>query len=73
MSDTTSLQLAAESYVKDRLTAYPFPDDANQFRLLLEIAFMRGAEYQAQSRREAIKDVIHDLQDMREEIENARS
>jgi hypothetical protein len=67
---STALQIAAESYVSNRLTLYPFPESAKQFRLLMEIAFMEGSQWYNRHVAERLGERVTQL---RKEIVNAQS
>jgi len=59
---------AAESYVRDRLEKFPFPDSPNQFRLLMEIAFIEGAQWYNEQR---IKQTQTELDTLNKEAAHA--
>lgn len=68
MPDENALRIAAEAYVSDRLALYSFPESQNQYRLLMEIAFMEGAQWQSQR---AIAKLDQRLSELRTEVANA--
>lgn len=68
--DDNALQAAAESYAADRLTLYPFPKDAREFQLLMEVAFMQGAQWYNERAQAMLQTRIDELN---KEASNARS
>ena len=57
------LDKAAETYAEDRLTLYPFPQSRKQYQLLVEIAFMQGAQWQTRQRMELLEARVREVRD----------
>lgn len=54
-----SVAAAASAYSSDRLTLYPFPESEQEFRLLMEIAFIQGARWQQEQHMTALKEATN--------------
>lgn len=74
MPDTSSTALAkaAETYRAQRVISYPFPENHKQYDLLLELAFMEGAQWYQGQQIEKIQERLGELKQQLAEVANAR-